>query len=181
MQTCLSETHFTCSTLRQALAWQKTNTWSFCFFISEGEKVLQHWWQYQKFLNQSLLYVKNKWMSTSTIRNPLRASKPKQRKGNNIDDLNREYLRGKYHCTIDLLFDLFGISCMTTDNFLQNRLIQTSQTGGQRYSDTSLFSILWLGWCSTTVLLPSITFCLILSISLSEIQHRFGLYLRLLH
>ncbi len=46
--------------------------------------------------------------------------------------------RGKYHCTVDLLFDWFGISCMTTDNFcfyLQNRLIQTS--GGQRYSDTS--------------------------------------------
>jgi hypothetical protein len=56
----------------------------------------------------------------------------------------REYLRGKYHCTIELLFDWFGISCMTTDNFcfyLQNRLIQTSQTGGQQYSDTSLFSI----------------------------------------
>jgi hypothetical protein len=36
---------------------------------------------------------------------------------------------------------------MTTDN-LQNRLIQTSQTGGQRYSDTSTFSIpcldLWM-------------------------------------
>jgi hypothetical protein len=33
---------------------------------------------------------------------------------------------------------------MTNDNFfvyLQNRLIQTSQTGGQRYSDTSPFSI----------------------------------------
>ncbi len=41
-------------------------------------------------------------------------------------------LRGKYHCTIDLLFDWFEINCMTTDNFcfyLQNRLIQTSQTG----------------------------------------------------
>jgi hypothetical protein len=24
---------------------------------------------------------------------------------------------GKYHCTFDLLFDWFGISCMTTDNF----------------------------------------------------------------
>jgi hypothetical protein len=35
---------------------------------------------------------------------------------------------------------------MTTDKFrfyLQNRLIQTSQTGGQRYSDTSPFSIPW--------------------------------------
>ncbi len=51
---------------------------------------------------------------------------------------------GKYHCTVDLLFDWFGIICMTTDNFcfyLQNRLIQTSQTGGQRYSDTSPLSI----------------------------------------
>jgi hypothetical protein len=43
----------------------------------------------------------------------------------------------KYHCTVDLLFDWFGISCMTTDIFLQNRLIQTSQTGGQWYSHTS--------------------------------------------
>ncbi len=36
---------------------------------------------------------------------------------------------------------------MTTDNFcfyLQNRLIQTSQTGGQWYSDTSPFSIPWM-------------------------------------
>jgi hypothetical protein len=36
---------------------------------------------------------------------------------------------------------------MTTDNFcfyLQNRLIQTSQTGGQQYSDTSPLSIPWL-------------------------------------
>jgi len=39
---------------------------------------------------------------------------------------------------------------MTTDNFcfyLQNRLIQTSQTGGQWYSDTSPFSIPWTGGC----------------------------------
>ncbi len=38
--------------------------------------------------------------------------------------------------TVDLLFDWFGISCMTTDKFcfyLQNRLIQTGQTGGQQY------------------------------------------------
>ncbi len=44
-------------------------------------------------------------------------------------------------------FDWFGISCMTTDNFgfyLQNRLIQTSQTGGQWYSDTSPISIPWM-------------------------------------
>jgi hypothetical protein len=53
---------------------------------------------------------------------------------------------GKYNCTVDLLFDWFGISCKATDNFcfyLQNRIIQTSQTGGQRYCDTSPFSIPW--------------------------------------
>ena len=63
--------------------------------------------------------------------------------------LGREYYRGKYHCTIDLLFDWCGISCMTTDNFcfyLQNRLILTSQTGGQWYSDTSPLSFPWLGY-----------------------------------
>jgi hypothetical protein len=61
--------------------------------------------------------------------------------------LEQEILKGKNHCTIDLLFDWFGISCMTTDNFcfyLQNRLIQTNQTRGQWYSDTSHFSIPWL-------------------------------------
>ncbi len=65
---------------------------------------------------------------------------------NKLERLSREYLRGNYHCTVDLLFDWFAISCMTTDNFcfyLQNRLIQTSQTGGQWYSDTSPFSIPW--------------------------------------
>jgi len=45
--------------------------------------------------------------------------------------------------TVDLLFDWFGISCRTTDNFcfyLQNRL---TQTGGQQYSGTSPFSVPW--------------------------------------
>jgi hypothetical protein len=38
---------------------------------------------------------------------------------------------------------------MTTDMFcfyLQNISIQTSQTGDQRYSDTSPFSIPWTDW-----------------------------------
>ncbi len=54
--------------------------------------------------------------------------------------------RGKYHSNVDLLFDRFGISCITSDHFcfyLQNRIIQTGQTGGQWYSDTSHFSIPW--------------------------------------
>ncbi len=49
---------------------------------------------------------------------------------------------------------------MTTDNFcfyLQNRLVQTSQTGGQLYSDTSFFSIPWMKvymiviWCPIAI------------------------------
>jgi hypothetical protein len=50
----------------------------------------------------------------------------------------KELLKG------DLLFDWFGISCVRTDNFSfhsQNRLIQSHQTGGQQYSDTSPFGI----------------------------------------
>jgi hypothetical protein len=53
-------------------------------------------------------------------------------------------LMGQCHCTVDLLFDWFGISCTATEIFcfyLENSLIQTSQTGGQWYSDTSPFSI----------------------------------------
>ncbi len=61
----------------------------------------------------------------------------------------REYERGKYDYAIDLLLDWFGIICMKTDNFcfyFQNRLIQTSQTGGQQYSDTFFpFNIPWCG------------------------------------
>jgi hypothetical protein len=83
--------------------------------------------------------------------------------------------RGKYQCTIDLLFDWFGIGCMTTDNFcfyLQSRLIQTSHTGGPWYNDTSPFSIpcLWLIYtqaakCST--MLYRLEFCLSYSNCLS--------------
>jgi hypothetical protein len=32
-------------------------------------------------------------------------------------NLGQGILKGKYHCTIDLLFDWVGMSCMTIDNF----------------------------------------------------------------
>ncbi len=57
---------------------------------------------------------------------------------------SREYNRGKYHCTIDLLFDWFGLACFANKNKycqLSISWFQTSQTGGQRYSDTSHFSV----------------------------------------
>ena len=49
-------------------------------------------------------------------------------------------LKNKYHCNTDLLFILFGFSCLVMLNKQQYYLfgqIQTSQTGGQPYSDTS--------------------------------------------
>ncbi len=30
--------------------------------------------------------------------------------------LIREYLRGRYHCTVDLLFDWFGLACFANKN-----------------------------------------------------------------
>jgi hypothetical protein len=70
-------------------------------------------------------------------------ARQRQKPSSNRCHFHQGVLKGKYNCTIDLLFDWFGIRC-TTDNFcfyLQNRLIQASQTGGQQYSDTPLFSI----------------------------------------
>ncbi len=52
-------------------------------------------------------------------------------------------LKGKYHCTVDLLFDCFELVCFAnkTKNQLSYRWIQTSQTGGQWYNETFPFSI----------------------------------------
>jgi hypothetical protein len=56
---------------------------------------------------------------------------------------------GKYHCTIDLLFDWFGLVCFVNKNKncqLSYSWFQTSQTGGQRYNYTSAFSITCSCW-----------------------------------
>ncbi len=56
----------------------------------------------------------------------------------------RNTKRGKYHCTVDLQFDWFGLVCFANKNIncqLSYSWFQTSQTGGQQYSDTSPFSI----------------------------------------
>ncbi len=62
----------------------------------------------------------------------------------NVDNWCREYKRGKYHCTIDLPFDWSGLVCLANKDKncqLSHSWFQTSQTGGQWYSDTSPFSI----------------------------------------
>jgi hypothetical protein len=63
-----------------------------------------------------------------------------------MNSQSREYQKGMDHCTVDLLLDLFGLPCFANKNKkcqLSYSLFQTSQTGGQRYSDTSPFSIPW--------------------------------------
>jgi hypothetical protein len=53
-------------------------------------------------------------------------------------------LKENYNCSIDLLFDWFGLVCFANKNNncqLSNSWFQTSQTGDQWYSDTSPFSI----------------------------------------
>ncbi len=66
-------------------------------------------------------------------------------RGEGAMTLSREYWRGKYHCTVDLLFDWwFGLVCFANKNKncqLSYSQFQTSQTGGQWYSDTYPFSI----------------------------------------
>ncbi len=59
-------------------------------------------------------------------------------------DETMENLRVKYHCTIDLLFGWFGLFCFANKSKncqLPYSWLQTSQTGGQWYSDASPFSI----------------------------------------
>jgi hypothetical protein len=63
-----------------------------------------------------------------------------------VMELFREYKRGKYRCTVDLLFDWFGLVCFANKIKicqLSYSWFQTSQTGGQWYTDTSPFSIPW--------------------------------------
>ncbi len=65
--------------------------------------------------------------------------------GAGLTKCSQQILKGGVSlCTIDLLFDWFGLVCFTNKNKncqLSNSSFQTSQTGGQLYSDTSPFSI----------------------------------------
>jgi hypothetical protein len=55
----------------------------------------------------------------------------------------RKYLRGKYHCTVDLLFDWFGLVCFTNknNNSVVIQLIPNQSNRRSTVSDTSPFSI----------------------------------------
>ncbi len=62
----------------------------------------------------------------------------------NYSNFYQGILKGKYHFTIDLLFDWFGLVCFANKNKncqLPYIWFQTSETGGQQHSDTSPLSI----------------------------------------
>jgi hypothetical protein len=46
-------------------------------------------------------------------------------------------LAGKYYCTVDLLFDWFGLVCFANKTKIVSCRTADSKTGGQWYSDTS--------------------------------------------
>ncbi len=75
-------------------------------------------------------------------------------------------LKGEVHCTIDLLFDLFGLVCFANKNKncqLSYNWFQTSQTGSLWYSDTSPSSTPWsetgFGTYFVVLLKPKIVSC----------------------
>ena len=57
-----------------------------------------------------------------------------------IEENTHLFCEGKYHCTDDLLFDLLGFG-QTSKSVDNNSWIQTSQTGGHAYSDTSPYTV----------------------------------------
>jgi hypothetical protein len=69
--------------------------------------------------------------------------------------LAREHYTGKYHCTVDLLFDLFVLVCFTNKNEncqLSYSWFQTSQAGGQQYSDTCSLAFPAIAYLATGVI-----------------------------
>jgi hypothetical protein len=62
----------------------------------------------------------------------------------------REYLRGKYHCTIDLLFDLFGLACFANKNkkIVSYHTTDSKPVKQEVNGTVSPYSIPWLGWWS---------------------------------
>ncbi len=63
---------------------------------------------------------------------------------------------GSIDCTVDLLFDWFGLVCFANKKNCQLSYCwyQTSQTGGQWYSNTSPFSIIpWLMFPHISILI----------------------------
>jgi hypothetical protein len=70
--------------------------------------------------------------------------------------LRQGILKAKYHCTVVLLFDRFGLVWFANKNKkwqLSYSWFPTSQTGGQRYSDYSSLVFLVWGIFTATVLL----------------------------
>ncbi len=88
-----------------------------------------------------------------------------------LNGVPREYYREKYHCTIDLLLDWFGLVCFVNKNIncqLSYSWFQTSQTGGEWYSDTSPFSIPWSTFWFSLRVVSLLALCISIKLDLSR-------------
>ncbi len=91
----------------------------------------QNLWSGRKLWNGLKLHFRNGWSHN--------ISSTRQQISRQIFQLsnrrnNQGILKGDYHCTIDLLFDWFGISFMITDIFLFLFVKQTNSTQSNRRS-----------------------------------------------
>jgi len=76
-----------------------------------------------------------------------------------IEHSTRENKKRKYHCTVGLLFDWFGLDCFAKKNSqLSYSWYQTSQTGGQRYNDTSPIIPPWFNIIPLNIMSLNMTF-----------------------
>jgi hypothetical protein len=97
--------------------WGRPIFWGEKIFQNLGERNYQDGFeQFFKIFNEKLLRCR--WWGNDI---PLRGN-------------NQGILKGEVSLYIDLLFDWFGISCITTDYFCF--YLQNSQMGGLWYSDT---------------------------------------------
>jgi hypothetical protein len=107
-------------------------------FIWEGSFFLLLAWEHCGDIKTKTIFFSNNWPKKIFL---FYQKMGKERhKGAAVADNTREYKRGKYHCTIDLLFGWLGLVCFANKNKtcqLSYSWFQTSQTGGQWYSDMS--------------------------------------------
>ncbi len=58
-----------------------------------------------------------------------------------LERSSKEYKRGKYHCTIDLLFDWFGLVCFANKNKIVSCHTADSKPVKQEINGTVIFPI----------------------------------------
>ncbi len=71
-----------------------------------------------------------------------------------MGDKRSNYERGKYHCTIDLLFDWFGLDCFANKNKKLSVVIQLIPNLSNRRSTVQWYFPFSIPWMTPSVFLP---------------------------